>query len=128
MRDRALARGVNVLDGRITYEAVAEAHDLEYTPLEDVLPLSRSRRAWRKSGCAARPRCSPPGLRPQSHPSTSAFTPNPPRRQASPRFSRRFVGEIRMIEYVTPAASEIVPTMKMTMPMRPRTVSMPNLE
>src|SRR5687768_18511475 len=39
-RDRALARGVNVLDGRITYEAVAEAHDLEYAPLEDVLPLS----------------------------------------------------------------------------------------
>jgi alanine dehydrogenase len=39
-RDLALARGVNVLDGRVTYEAVAEAHNLEYTPLEDVLPLS----------------------------------------------------------------------------------------
>src|SRR5215210_5494534 len=39
-RDRALARGVNVLDGKITYEAVAEAHALEYHPLEDVLPLS----------------------------------------------------------------------------------------
>jgi alanine dehydrogenase len=39
-RDPALARGVNVLDGRITYEAVAEAHGLEFTPLEDVLPLS----------------------------------------------------------------------------------------
>jgi alanine dehydrogenase len=39
-RDRALARGVNVLDGKITYEAVAEAHGLEYTPLEDVLRLS----------------------------------------------------------------------------------------
>jgi alanine dehydrogenase len=39
-RDRALARGVNVLDGKITYEAVAEAHDLEFTPLEDVLPLT----------------------------------------------------------------------------------------
>jgi alanine dehydrogenase len=38
-RDRALARGVNVLHGKITYEPVAEAHDLEYTPLEDVLPL-----------------------------------------------------------------------------------------
>jgi alanine dehydrogenase len=36
-RDRALARGVNVLDGRLTYEAVAEAHSVEYTPLEDVL-------------------------------------------------------------------------------------------
>ena len=36
----ALARGVNVLDGKITYEAVAEAHGLEYAPLEDVLPLA----------------------------------------------------------------------------------------
>jgi alanine dehydrogenase len=39
-RDGALARGVNVLDGHVTYEAVAEAHDLDYTPLEGVLPLS----------------------------------------------------------------------------------------
>ena len=39
-RDPALARGVNVIDGRITYEAVAEAHGLDYAPLEDVLPLS----------------------------------------------------------------------------------------
>jgi len=39
-RDPALARGVNVLDGRVTYEAVAEAHGLEYAPLADVLPLS----------------------------------------------------------------------------------------
>jgi alanine dehydrogenase len=39
-RDPALARGVNVLDGKLTYEAVAEAHGLEYSPLEDVLPLS----------------------------------------------------------------------------------------
>jgi alanine dehydrogenase len=39
-RDWALGRGVNVLDGKITYEPVAEAHDLEYTPLEDVLPLT----------------------------------------------------------------------------------------
>jgi alanine dehydrogenase len=31
---------VNVLDGKVTYEAVAEAHNLEYAPLEDVLPLS----------------------------------------------------------------------------------------
>jgi alanine dehydrogenase len=38
--DRALARGVNVLDGKITYEAVAEAHGLAYTPLHDVLPLA----------------------------------------------------------------------------------------
>jgi alanine dehydrogenase len=39
-RDQSLARGVNVLDGKITYEAVAEAHGLDYAPLEDVLPLS----------------------------------------------------------------------------------------
>jgi len=39
-RDRSLARGVNVLEGKIVYEAVAEAHDLEFTPLEDVLPLA----------------------------------------------------------------------------------------
>ena len=44
------------------------------------------------------------------------------------RAQGQLAGVIRMIEYVTPAASEIVPTMKMTMPMRPRTVSMPNLE
>jgi len=39
-RDPALARGVNVLDGKITYEAVAEAHNLDFHPLEDLLPLS----------------------------------------------------------------------------------------
>jgi alanine dehydrogenase len=39
-RDPALARGVNVLDGKVTYEAVADAHGLEFHPLEDVLPLS----------------------------------------------------------------------------------------
>ena len=39
-RDPALAHGVNVLDGKITYEAVADAHGLDYQPLEDVLPLS----------------------------------------------------------------------------------------
>jgi alanine dehydrogenase len=39
-RDAAVARGVNVLDGKITYEAVADAHGLEYRPLDDLLPLS----------------------------------------------------------------------------------------
>jgi len=38
--DPALAKGVNVIEGKVTYEAVADAHGLEYTPLEDVLPLS----------------------------------------------------------------------------------------
>jgi alanine dehydrogenase len=41
-RDRSLARGVNVLDGRVTYEAVADAHGLDFRPLEDVLPLTRA--------------------------------------------------------------------------------------
>ena len=35
--DPALAKGVNVLGGRVTYEAVAEAHGLDYTPLVDAL-------------------------------------------------------------------------------------------
>jgi alanine dehydrogenase len=34
--DPALAKGVNVIGGKLTYEAVAEAHGLEYTPLADV--------------------------------------------------------------------------------------------
>jgi alanine dehydrogenase len=38
--DPALARGVNVVEGKVTYEAVADAHGLDYRPLEDVLPLS----------------------------------------------------------------------------------------
>src|SRR5215831_15199614 len=38
--DPSLGRGVNVLDGKITYEAVAEAHGLEYTPLAELLPLA----------------------------------------------------------------------------------------
>ncbi len=38
-RDPALARGVNVLDGKLTYDAVAEAHGLEYSPLGEALPL-----------------------------------------------------------------------------------------
>ncbi len=39
-RDPALARGVNVVEGKVTYEAVADAHGLDYLPLEAVLPLS----------------------------------------------------------------------------------------
>jgi alanine dehydrogenase len=37
--DQALARGVNVVQGKVTYAAVAESHGLQYTPLDDVLPL-----------------------------------------------------------------------------------------
>ena len=36
-REPALAKGVNVIDGKITYQAVADAHGLEYTPLDDAL-------------------------------------------------------------------------------------------
>jgi alanine dehydrogenase len=39
-RDRALARGVNVLGGRVTYEAVADAHGLDYRPLGELLPTA----------------------------------------------------------------------------------------
>jgi alanine dehydrogenase len=35
--DPALARGVNVTRGTVTYEAVADAHGLPYTPLAEVL-------------------------------------------------------------------------------------------
>jgi alanine dehydrogenase len=38
-RDKALAKGVNVLEGRITYEPVADAHGLHYTPLDELLPV-----------------------------------------------------------------------------------------
>jgi alanine dehydrogenase len=40
--DPALAKGVNVIDGRLTYQAVAEAHGLDYTPLRAVLPAATS--------------------------------------------------------------------------------------
>ena len=35
--DAALAKGVNVLDGKIVYRPVAEAHGMEYTPLEEMI-------------------------------------------------------------------------------------------
>lgn len=37
MENKALARGVNVLNGKITYKAVAEAHKLPYHSLDQVL-------------------------------------------------------------------------------------------
>jgi alanine dehydrogenase len=37
-RDSTLAKGVNVVGGRVTYAAVAEAHGLPFTPVEDALP------------------------------------------------------------------------------------------
>jgi alanine dehydrogenase len=41
--DPALAKGVNVIDGKVTYQQVADAVGLEYTPLEDVLARAASR-------------------------------------------------------------------------------------
>jgi alanine dehydrogenase len=35
--DASLAKGLNVIDGKITYRPVAEAHGMEFTPLESVL-------------------------------------------------------------------------------------------
>jgi len=35
--DRMLALGVNVIDGKVTYQEVAEAFDMEYTPIEAVV-------------------------------------------------------------------------------------------
>jgi len=40
--NEALARGVNVVGGKLTYAAVAEAHGLPYTPLEEALPVARA--------------------------------------------------------------------------------------
>ncbi|MCX5913102.1 MAG: alanine dehydrogenase, partial [Deltaproteobacteria bacterium] len=35
--DPGLAKGVNVIDGKVTYRAVADALSLSYTPIEEVL-------------------------------------------------------------------------------------------
>lgn len=36
----ALAKGVNTVNGKVTYEAVANAHNIPYTPLNEVLTVS----------------------------------------------------------------------------------------
>ena len=46
--DPALATGVNVIGRPVTYEPVAEAVGMEYTPLVEVLPL-QAHGAQRKS-------------------------------------------------------------------------------
>ncbi len=38
-RNINLAKGVNVIEGQVTYLPVAEAHGLEYEPLDHILPL-----------------------------------------------------------------------------------------
>ncbi|MFW5786997.1 MAG: alanine dehydrogenase [Halanaerobiales bacterium] len=37
LEDESLAKGLNVYEGKITYKAVAEAFDMDYTPLKDVI-------------------------------------------------------------------------------------------
>ena len=37
LENPGLARGINIIDGKVTYKGVAEAFDLEYTPLDSVL-------------------------------------------------------------------------------------------
>lgn len=39
IENEALAKGVNTVNGKITYEAVANAHNIPYTPLKDVLQI-----------------------------------------------------------------------------------------
>jgi alanine dehydrogenase len=41
--DHALAEGVNVAEGKVVYEPVADAHGLPYTPLADLLGYSHQR-------------------------------------------------------------------------------------
>lgn len=41
-RDPSFAKGVNVIQGRVTSKPVAEAHGLEYEPLENILPIDIS--------------------------------------------------------------------------------------
>ncbi len=38
--DPAIGRGVNVVSGSVTYEAVAQAHRLAYLPLDELFPLA----------------------------------------------------------------------------------------
>ena len=40
----AVARGINVLDGALTYKAVADAFELDYTPLAELIPGAGERR------------------------------------------------------------------------------------
>ncbi|MFM1652803.1 alanine dehydrogenase [Brevibacillus sp. B_LB10_24] len=40
--NRALARGINVIDGKIVYEAVAKSLSMPYTPLTEVIPEART--------------------------------------------------------------------------------------
>jgi len=38
-RNNSLAKGINVIEGRVSSRPVAEAHGLEYEPLEHILPI-----------------------------------------------------------------------------------------
>ena len=45
-REPSLAKGVNVIEGKVTSRPVAEAHQMEYEPLEYVLPIDFSSEQW----------------------------------------------------------------------------------
>ena len=90
--DPALAKGVNVLDGKVTYEAVAEAHGLAFTPLDVALA----------AGWLAAPPLALAGLAGLSLELVS--------------------GNSLITPYVTPAASPITQAMNNASPRRPSTV------
>ena len=37
LRNKALAKGLNTFDGKVTYDGVASAFSLPYTPVEEVI-------------------------------------------------------------------------------------------
>ena len=92
--DPALARGVNVLGGSVTYAAVAEAHGLEHTPLGELLQRPPGEPALRDQ-------VELPGFGAASFLS---------------------VGEILTTAHVIPAARLMMRTMKAATPSRPRNV------
>jgi hypothetical protein len=72
-RDPALARGVNVLDGKVTYQAVAEAHDLDYAPLGRP-PAVAGLTGYELSGCGFLSRCGKSCTTSQVTPAASEMT------------------------------------------------------
>lgn len=41
LKSQALAKGINVIGGFVTYKAVAEAHGYLYTPIESMIECER---------------------------------------------------------------------------------------
>ena len=38
-KDKALRKGANVVDGKVVYQPVAEAFEMDYTPIEEILNI-----------------------------------------------------------------------------------------